>query len=1269
MSARLGVDVGGTFTDLVVIDESTGSLRVGKVLTTPKDPAHAVEAGSVSLLGEAAVAVADVRAVVHGTTLATNALIERKGARTALLTTEGFRDAVEIRHEGRYDMYDLFIEPPAPLVPRHLRREVPERLLADGSVLRPLDEEVARRVIRAVLDEGVEAVAICLLHAYVNPVHERRLAELVREFSPALPVSCSSDVVPEIREYERASTTAANVYVAPLMARYIADLESRLVERSISGQLYIMQSSGGIALPPVARRLPIRLVESGPAAGALAAAQAARQRGELRMLSFDMGGTTAKACVIDDGAPLVAREFEVARADRFKRGSGLPVRVPVIELIEIGAGGGSLARVDRLGLLKVGPDSAGADPGPACYNLGGRLPTVTDADLLLGYLDADFFLGGRMPLDREAARRAIEEHVARPLGLDVVEAARGIHRVVNENMAAAARIHGAERGKDLRNYPLFAFGGAGPVHCWQVARILGIPRILLPFGAGAISAYGLLAAPLAFDFVRTTRQRLDKADWRAINDLFDGMESEGRALLVRAGVREDDIRVARIAEMRYVGQGHEVEATIPAGVLDANQLATITASFETAYRALYHRLPQGMAIEALNWRVTVSGPAPAMPAVMVTARRRAHEAVKGRRPAYFEEAGGFVETPVYDRYALAPGDRFGGPAIVEERESTAVIGPGAECRVDDALALIVKPSAVGEATGRHRVTRRAAARTGALRGEPSPSMRWPRRPSRTGDMMDPVTLEVCWSRLIGVVNEQAAALQRTSFTSIVREAGDLSAGVFDRRGYMVAQAVTGTPGHINSMALAMRHFLAAYPLETLRPGDVLITNDPWQTSGHLNDVTICSPIFRRDDCIAFFMSTCHTADIGGHVLSAEAREVYEEGLQIPIMKLYDAGEPNESLMKIIRANVRLPEMVLGDFHAQMAGGAVGGERLLEFMDEFGLSRLEPLSDAIIARTERAMREAIRALRPGAYAYEMISDGFDEPIAIRVRCEARGDELLIDYAGSSAASRRGVNVVMNYTEAYTTYGVKVVVSPDVPNNEGAFRPLRITAPADCILNAQRPAAVAARHVIGHFLPHVIAGALGQALPERVMAEGSANIWGIQISGKDLADWPFSYVFFSSGGTGARAGKDGLSATAFPSGVLGTPVEVIENLSPLVLERKALRDNSGGSGRYRGGLGQVISFRVRSREPVACSILGDRTLRPAQGFQGGGPGALGEVLIDGVAPHNPKSEQLVAPGALVEVRLPGGGGYGPLSERDAELIAADLREGYATISPSA
>jgi N-methylhydantoinase A len=695
--SRIGVDIGGTFTDLVWVDETTGAVRVGKLLTTPKDPSQAVEEGVVTLLHEAGAGAAAVRALIHGTTLATNALIERKGARVGLLATAGFRDAVEIGREGRYDMYDLFIDPPVPLVPRQLRVEVTERVLADGSVLRPLDPVQARAAIAELGTLGVEAIAICLLHAYRNPANERALAALCAEILPGVPVSCSSDVVPEIREYERTSTTTANVYVMPLMARYLDDLERKLQELGVPGRLYVMMSAGGIATPETAKRVPVRLVESGPAAGALAAARSARQVGLDRLLSFDMGGTTAKACVIDRGEPLLAREFEVARADRFKKGSGLPIRVPVVELIEIGAGGGSVARVDRMGLLKVGPDSAGADPGPACYGAGGQEPTVTDADLLLGYLDADFFLGGRMRLDVEAARRAIETRVAQPMGLGLTEAAWGIHRVVNENMAAAARVHGIERGKDLRGYPLFAFGGAGPVHAWQVGRILRVPRVLVPYGAGALSAYGLLAAPLAFDFVRTAPQRLTAADWELINRLFQEMEAEGRRILRGADVPDAEVSVRRSAEMRYFGQGHEVDVEIPTGILTEASLGSITASFETAYRLLYSRTPMGVPLEALNWRAVISGPSPALTITsgLETGAATAPTAKK-HRAAYFPEPGGYVETPVYDRYRLDPGVRFVGPVIVEERESTTVIGPGALISVDAHRNLVAEPAS-GEA--------------------------------------------------------------------------------------------------------------------------------------------------------------------------------------------------------------------------------------------------------------------------------------------------------------------------------------------------------------------------------------------------------------------------------------------------------------------------------------------------------------------------------------------------------------------------------------------
>lgn len=693
MACRIGVDIGGTFTDLVLVDDAGTAFRVGKVLTTPHDPAQAVEQGVRDLLAAAGVPAAAVSHIVHGTTLLTNALIERKGARTALITTQGFRDALEIAREHRYDMYDLFMERPAPLVPRRLRYEVPERILDDGTVVRPLDPEKAGRVVEMLLREGIEAVAVCFLHSYRNPAHERALGDLIRSRAPEAACSLSCEVVPEIREYERTSTTVANVYVQPLAGQYLARLRERLEGLAILGGLFIMQSSGGICTVETARRFPVRWMESGPAAGALAASHYGRLAGRSDLLSFDMGGTTAKACFIEDGRPLIAREFEVARAYRFKRGSGLPIKVPVIEMIEIGAGGGSIARVDRLGLLAVGPDSAGAEPGPACYGRGGLEPTVTDADVVLGYVDPEFFLGGRLRLDRDAALRAVTERVARPLGMDPMRAAWGIDQIVNEHMASAARVHAAERGKDLRRFPLFAFGGAGPVHAYRVAETLRCPAVICPLGAGVTSAAGFLVAPLSFDFVRTLHGTLDAMDWAAVNSALQEMEREGREILEKAAPAHR-LTFHRYADMRYHLQGYDIPVAVPHGRLGPESEPAIRQAFEQAYAAIYSRTVPDAPVEVLSWRVVAEGPRPSLhlpggPAGNAAAERDAQEALKGRRPAYLPESDGFADVPVYDRYRLAPGHVFAGPAIVEERESTAVIGPRGRVSVDEWLNLVI----------------------------------------------------------------------------------------------------------------------------------------------------------------------------------------------------------------------------------------------------------------------------------------------------------------------------------------------------------------------------------------------------------------------------------------------------------------------------------------------------------------------------------------------------------------------------------------------------
>ena len=540
---------------------------------------------------------------------------------------------------------------------------------------------------------GIEAVAVALIHSYQNPAHERAVVSLLEEAAPALTVSASSEVVPEIREYERTSTTVANVYVRPLVSRYLARLVAALRELGVRGELLVMLSSGGIGTVETASRFPIRLIESGPAAGALAAAHYGRLTDRPSLLSFDMGGTTAKACLIDDGQPTLSAEFEVSRVYRFKQGSGLPVKTPVIHLIEIGAGGGSIARVDALGLLKVGPDSAGADPGPACYGRGGTEPTVTDADLLLGYLDPEFFLGGTMRLDRPAAERAVGQ-LGEKLGLGLAETAWGIHQVVNEQMAGAARIHAVEEGKDPRAYPVFAFGGAGPVHAYRVAEILRAPELVVPLGAGVTSTVGFLVAPLAFDFVRSYVGHLDTLDWGEVNARYAEMEAEGREILTRAGVPPAEVTIARMAELRYVGQGHEVRVPVPPGELSAGRRPELVAAFEEVYRQLYGRTATGTEVEAISWRLLASGPPQELPLELLShgaaTTADAQAAIKGERPIYLSELGGYAPVPVYDRYRLAPGAVFAGPAVVEERESTAVIGPAAHVAVDDLLNLVVR---------------------------------------------------------------------------------------------------------------------------------------------------------------------------------------------------------------------------------------------------------------------------------------------------------------------------------------------------------------------------------------------------------------------------------------------------------------------------------------------------------------------------------------------------------------------------------------------------
>ncbi|MGE0555273.1 MAG: hydantoinase B/oxoprolinase family protein [Gemmatimonadales bacterium] len=532
--------------------------------------------------------------------------------------------------------------------------------------------------------------------------------------------------------------------------------------------------------------------------------------------------------------------------------------------------------------------------------------------------------------------------------------------------------------------------------------------------------------------------------------------------------------------------------------------------------------------------------------------------------------------------------------------------------------------------------------------------------------LDPIKLEILWNRLLSVCNEQQVTLMRTAFSTVVRESQDLACGVFDTRGAMIAQSLTGTPGHINAMATGVRHFLAAYPPESLREGDVLITNDPWQTAGQINDFTVLTPVFRAGRVVGYFASTCHAPDVGGRLLSAEAHEVYEEGLRVPITKLFDAGEPNDELLKIVRANVRTPEETVGDLYAQASSNAVGARSLLRFMEEFELDTIDPLADEIITRSERALRGAIRTIPNGRYENETWSDGFEQPIRIKVAVIVEDDSIVIDFAGSSPQSKRGINVVLNYTHAYASFAIKAAVSPEVPHNEGSFRPVHVTAPEGSILNCTEPAAVASRHLIGHFLPGVIFGALAPAMPGKLMAGGAEPVWiSVWRGERTAARPPWVFSLFQLGGAGARATKDGLSTTGYPSGVGGVPAEVIESLTTMRQTHRALRADSGGAGKFRGGLGQATEMTCDAG-PWSVSGMVDRIQFAGSGLEGGRPGATGRLLVNDEPRAKPKSLVTLEPGERVTLDLPGGGGYGDPRTRDPERVLADVVESYVSIA---
>ena len=824
--ARLAVDIGGTFTDGVL--EFGGRIFSAKIPTTPSAPDDAFIHIVSILLADAGISPSDVETIIHGTTLATNAIIERKGAVTAFITTKGFRDSLEIGYESRFDQYDLNLEKATPLVPRYLRLPVAERILHTGEIRLALDVDEVRAMADILRSLEVESVAIGFLHAYSNPCHEIRAREVLAEVLPGVPISISSEVCPEIREYERFSTTVADAYIKPKMQTYLSRLTNRLHRDGLLCPLFLVTSSGGITTVEDAMVRPVRLIESGPSGGATLAEKTARECQELKVLSYDMGGTTAKICLIDHFEASTSREFEAARSERFVKGSGLPLRIPVTEMIEIGAGGGSIADVDNLGRIQVGPDSAGADPGPACYSLGGNQATVTDADAVLGRLSQEYFAEGRLSLSEACARRVVSDSSIASNTSNPVEAAMAITEMVDENMANAARIHGMEHASDLREYTMVAFGGAGPLHGANLANKLGISKLIIPEYPGVGSALGFLSMPVSCELSKSCYMTMTEFDpvraWRVLHEL----EHEANDV-VSKGLPGAALFARRSALMRYVGQGHEIEVVlsdeVPGYGLSDDMGETLRQRYDDRYQALYGRgLPDGE-IEVMTFTIKVFTERPVL-SNAVTAHPDSADDVNGNhvvpinhREVFHPEIGQSLNTPVYLREQLPEGFNIIGPALIVERQTTTLVPSNFDVTVTKDANLMLT---------RHQKTQKTAE-------------------TATSD----IQLQIMWNRLQSIVDEQAAVLMRTAFSPIVRESGDLSVGIFNKAGEMLAQAVTGTPGHVNTMASACAKFFDVFPPNEMKPEDIYLTNDPWMGSGHLNDFVVLKPCFMDQALVGF----------------------------------------------------------------------------------------------------------------------------------------------------------------------------------------------------------------------------------------------------------------------------------------------------------------------------------------------------------------------------------------------------------------------------------
>ncbi len=1248
---KIGIDVGGTFTDFVVADEG-GRPRFFKTQTTPDDPSIGVMTG----LQEAAAAhglspdqlLGDTDLVIHGSTVATNTLVERKGARVGLITTDGFRDLLEMREGLKEDRYNLRMTPAEPLSARYLRVGVPERVRANGVVERSLDEAALVENLEYLVQEGAEALAVCFLFSYLNPSHEQQAAEIIRRRFPDTYTSLSHEVIPQIKEFDRLSTTVINSYVGPVFSRYLSRLNERFEAYSQLSDVLIMQSNGGVAPIEDSSRMAVRAILSGPAGGVSAAAYIGQLLEEPKVIAFDMGGTSTDISLIENGVPHITNEkFE----------AGWKIAAPMIDIHTMGAGGGSIARVDEGGILHVGPDSAGAEPGPACYGKGGVDPTVTDASLVLGYLDASNFLGGKASLDPAAAERSLAENVATPLNLSNVESAYGVYKVVCTTIAEGIRLMSVQRGVDPREFTIMGFGGASGLHAAEVARQLQVAKVYIPASAPVLSAYGMLNTDIKYDFFRSYPVSLDRLDLNELRSIPDELAAQGRDKLSAQGVADEAVEILYSADMRYLDQIYEVTVPLPDPTLpDSEFIAELTANFHRRYEELYSYNQQDQEVRLVTLRVAAVGKLPRIAQLDRTGDGNAASPVGSRR-VYLGE---WREAPTYTADSLPAGAEIAGPAILESDFTTILVWPGDYATVDSmgGIELRVNLETLPAAQD-------SAADSADAGGQDIPAHD------------DPITLAVVEHRLESIAQEMTEAMLRTAMSQILNSSRDFSTAILDGDCQLVAQG-EGIPVHISALPVAgaaVRDYFG----EDMSEGDLFILNDPYFGGSHLPDITIIRPIFYEGRLLFYGVNRAHHSDVGGGThggYNPGANEIYQEGIRIPPLKLYDKGVPRTDLLQMLSANGRQSENFLGDLNAQIGSVMLAAQRIESLLADYGPDWLMAVVAEILSATERQVRQFISGWPDGVYYGESFvdDDGFaSKLVPIRAKVTIAGDSMTIDLSESSPQVEGFINSAYANTRSLAHAAIMYLAPMDVARNEGSMRPVQIIAPRGLVVNANPPAPVcmSTNHCAEEVVEAVFK-ALAPAIPSAVSAGFSRRL-RYAITGSDPRTgrrfiWHF---FLARGGGGASDGFDGWSNIGeinVAGGIRSPSIEVTEERFPFFIERHELRPDSGGAGAWRGGLGAVCDLVYEGEGPALLNTAGDGVVVPPFGLFGADNGLPHhyKIVSNGTERVLGSKEVgvVVNPGDHIVCLSSGGGGFGQPENRDKDAMKWDLKNGYVT-----